>query len=606
MPASVDTEAFYDLPFPREKVWKIFAKTDWLNRALDFPEVAYTTQPLPEGGSAVFGSARIAGQALRWREWPFEWFEDKFYRVRREFSSGPLIESMMGVDFSPGAEGGTRLRVHASLTPRNVLGAVAVKTVILPRTNAAMAKVVAHVRDHLSGSAIPVLPKLPVSPFNAATFTDRMDRLARAVAEPASIERFRAWLSETPDVELTHIRPKALARQWGQDPWETLRTLLLATHHGLLQFRWEVLCPNCRTSRQPRTTSLGALRREAHCDVCGIRYDGEFDKSVELKFSVHPGVKRIEDQTFCLAGPGGKPHIVAQWLLAPGEERPFHWPSNTDSLQLKSLQVRQPLAVVQGSTNRSQLISVHGEQFLQTAEAETEGCRLRNPNPFPVQVALERTVWDEDILTAAAATNWQVFREHFAAEVISPNEEVVVGEQVILFTDLRGSTAMYHALGDAKAYARVRDHFSILRDAVERHHGGIVKTIGDAVMAVFSGTVDAFDALEEMFGGIEAANRSLPEGDHLTLKAGLHAGRCLAVNANDRLDYFGTTVNLAARLVDCSRGGEIAVSDEVFSRQILRTRLGDKLLAASPVQLVPRGFTEPVAVWLLPMKQTRI
>ena len=601
MPSPVITEAVFDLPFPREKVWRIFSKTDWLNRSLDLPEVAYTTDPLPEGGTAAFGSARIAGQSFKWREWPFEWVQDEFYRVRREFLSGPLAEGVVGIEFDLTADGGTRLRAHSNLTPRNVFGALVTRTVIAPRAAQAMARAVAHVRAHLGGAFIPILPKLPATPLDEGVFGDRMAGLARELSSPQTLERFRSWLRETPDVELTHIRPKALARLWREDYWDTLRTLLLATHHGLLQFRWEVLCPNCRSSRQPQTVSLSSLRREAHCDVCGINYDGELDKSVELKFSVHPGVKKIADQTFCLAGPGGKPHIVAQWLLAPNEERAVHWPIGLAGLRFRSPQVRQPFPIT-GEIITSALLIIAGKEGFGVEERATgEKSILRNPNPFPVQVSLEQIAWDDDILTAATATNWQVFREHFAAEVISPDEQVVVGEQVILFTDLRGSTAMYHALGDARAYARVRDHFSILRDAIGQHHGGIVKTIGDAVMAVFSNVTDAFKALEAMFAGIDRANGTQPESERLILKAGLHAGRCLAVNANERLDYFGTTINLAARLVDCSRGGEVAISDEVFSRPTLRNHLGTRLLAASLVQLVPRGFTAPVAVWLLPM-----
>ena len=125
-----------------------------------------------------------------------------------------------------------------------------------------------------------------------------------------------------------------------------------------------------------------------------------------------------------------------------------------------------------------------------------------------------------------------------------------MGEQSLLFTDLRGSTAMYHDLGDARAYAQVRNHFSVLSDAIQKNHGGIVKTIGDAVMAAFSNPGDAFAAAAAMFAGIAEANRQSPERQQLVLKAGLHVGPCLAVNANDRLDYFGTAVNLAARLVD--------------------------------------------------------
>jgi class 3 adenylate cyclase len=601
MPAPVVTEAVFDLPFPKEKVWKIFAKTDWLNRSLDLPEVHYSTEPLPEGGAAVFGSARIAGQSLRWREWPFEWVQDELYSVRREFSSGPLTEGVVGIGFTTTADGGTRLKAHSTLSPRNVIGAVVLRTVIAPRSAQAMARAVSHVAKHLAGMPVPILPKLPVSPLNEAALAERMARLATDIASPAVLEKFRAWLGETPDVELTHIRPKALARTWSEDPWDTLRTLLLATHYGLLQFRWEVLCPNCRSSREARTTSLVSLRSQAHCDVCGIRYDGDFDKSVELKFSVHPAVKKIEDQTFCLAGPGGKPHVIAQWLLAPAETRAVHWPTGMDGLCFRSPQVRQAFPVTRETLPDRSLVVAERQGFLVEETPSGHGTTLRNPNTFPVQVSLEQTAWDDDILTATTATNWQVFREHFAAEVISPDEQVVVGEQVVLFTDLRGSTAMYRAMGDAHAYARVRDHFSILRNAVEKHHGGIVKTIGDAVMAVFSDVLDAFQSMDAMFAGIETANAALSVEDRLTLKAGLHVGPCLAVNANDRLDYFGTTINLAARLVDSSRGGEAAISDAAFNRPRLRSHLGGRMDSASRIQLLPKGFAEPIVVWLLPM-----
>ncbi len=221
---------------------------------------------------------------------------------------------------------------------------------------------------------------------------------------------------------------------------------------------------------------------------------------------------------------------------------------------------------------------------------------------FRCQVALEQIAWSDDILTAAAVTNWQVFRDLFAAEVVAPGEQITVGEQSLLFTDLRGSTAMYHDLGDARAYAQVRSHFGVLSDAIQKHHGGIVKTIGDAVMAAFSNPGDAFAAAEAMFAGITEANRNSPERQQLVLKAGLHTGPCLAVNANDRLDYFGTAVNLAARLVDYSRGGELAVSDEIFRRTDVRRRFEQRLsLAAEQNQFIPRGFAGPVTLWLVPM-----
>jgi adenylate cyclase len=601
VPAVVNTEAFFDLPFPRSAVWPLFSQTNWLNHSLGLPVVSYKTEPLTEGGSAIFGSAKISGINLRWREWPFEWNEPEFHIVRREFLSGPLREFLGGIEFLETPDGGTRLRVHSRLTPRNQVGYWLARTVIAPKAVRELTRAVAHARKFLEGNVPLPLPKLSVSPVDEIILHTRAQALLQAGGDAIAVKRFTDWLRSAPDVELTHIRPKALARTWNVDTWETLRLMLLGAHHGLLQFRWEVLCPNCRSSRAPLTANLSTLKREAHCDVCQIRFDAEFDKSVELKFTVHPSVKEIPDQTFCLAGPGGKPHVLRQLLLQPGEMRDWKWPADRAGLRLRSPQVKQPLACETITGQGNGRIECRPDDFHFSADLVAAGWKIFNPNQFPVQVSLEQVAWSDDILTAAAVTNWQVFRDLFAAEAVAPGEQITVGEQSLLFTDLRGSTAMYHDLGDARAYAQVRGHFGILSDAIKKNHGGIVKTIGDAVMAAFSNPGDAFAAAEAMFARIAEANRKSPERQQLVLKAGLHAGPCLAVNANDRLDYFGTAVNLAARLVAYSRGGELAVSDEIFRRADVRRRFEPRLSSAEEKQFVPRGFARPVTLWLVPM-----
>ena len=120
-------------------------------------------------------------------------------------------------------------------------------------------------------------------------------------------------------------------------------------------------------------------------------------------------------------------------------------------------------------------------------------------------------------------------------------------------------------------------------------------------MAVFSNCGDACAAAQAMFQGITEANGKAAGDTQLVLKAGLHTGPCLAVNANDKLDYFGTTVNLAGRLAGFSRGSELAVSDEVFSRVDFRRQLGDYASTAAASRFTPRGFEKPIAVWLVPM-----
>src|SRR5260370_25131506 len=106
------------------------------------------------------------------------------------------------------------------------------------------------------------------------------------------------------------------------------------------------------------------------------------------------------------------------------------------------------------------------------------------------------------------------------------------------------------------------DHFGILREGVTRHHGGLVKTIGDAIMAVFTDPANAVGAALDIQRGIREYNAD-HRGQPLVLKLGIHQGTCIAVTLNERLDYFGTVVNIAARLESQSHGGDVVVSPSV-------------------------------------------
>ena len=88
-----------------------------------------------------------------------------------------------------------------------------------------------------------------------------------------------------------------------------------------------------------------------------------------------------------------------------------------------------------------------------------------------------------------------------------------------------------------------------------------MKTIGDAVMAVFREPAAALKAMIDAQSSLAAP----PDGSApLILKAGIHAGPCIAVTLNDRLDYFGSTVNTAARLEGLSTGDDVVISQAVY------------------------------------------
>jgi len=194
---------------------------------------------------------------------------------------------------------------------------------------------------------------------------------------------------------------------------------------------------------------------------------------------------------------------------------------------------------------------------------------------------LERTAWSDQAASASAVTALQVFRDLFATEALRPGEPMSVGSLTVVFTDLRGSTRYYREVGDAPAFGSVLEHLDRLRAAVAAEEGSVVKAMGDAIMAVFPRPACAVRAML-------AAQRAVA-GRPLALKVGIHSGPCIAVNQNGVLDYFGSTVNLASRLVGLSSGDDLVVSDAV----VADAEVAALALSAEPVvESRLKGFEE--------------
>ena len=218
--------------------------------------------------------------------------------------------------------------------------------------------------------------------------------------------------------------------------------------------------------------------------------------------------------------------------------------------------------------------------------------RLVNRDARPRTFIVESREWVKDALTAHRATTVQAFRDLFANETLRPGDEVGIAQVTLMFTDLKGSTALYERVGDAPAYGIVREHFAYLGQTVRRNDGAVVKTIGDAIMAAFPVPADGVRAALAIKAGIAEFNGRVGEVD-LVIRIGLHAGPSIAVTLNDRLDYFGTTVNLAARLGGESSGGDIVLSDAMLSDPGVALTLQGSAVSREVRRI--RGFDRAIA-----------
>lgn len=137
--------------------------------------------------------------------------------------------------------------------------------------------------------------------------------------------------------------------------------------------------------------------------------------------------------------------------------------------------------------------------------------------------------------------------------------------RTFVFTDIEGSTGKWELHPESMRDA-VANHDRILREAVDRHSGVVVKTTGDGMMAAFLDPVGAVTAAAEMVATLEQSDW----GDigSLTIRVGVHMG-----DAEQRADdFFGPTVNRTARIMGIGHGGQVLVSEAVEQR--IRGRLG--------------------------------
>jgi adenylate cyclase len=557
-------------PMPVSEAWRLLADTDHLNRTIGLPPIEFTTlpDPLVRGGQAkAFGVLPV-----RWREFPFEWVRERRYVVRREFERGPIEAVEVGIELTPDG-GGVTVTSFADFISANPAGRVLSRLGKTPVVGL-LDFCDRYLVRKASGKADPVPIPEQRTPVDSARLDRMVSDLRGRPVPPELIEALRERVLEGSDDQLVRIRPFALADTWRADRLDVLRLMLYATRAGLFELRWELMCPNCRVPKQ-EADSLARLPVEFHCEICGISYGADFDQSVELRFSVHPAVRAASDLVYCIGGPLRMPHIAAQQYLRAGEERTLTIASG-DPLNLRTIGSTRSLSIRPGPS-RSRMTQVkvtYADGRWVGPHSLLDGDRmelpqgavlsLRNQTGGAVLAVLEDAAWSADATTAAQVTMLQEFRDLFSSEVLAPGQQHAIRHIALVFSDLKGSTRLYEGIGDAAAYSRVNRHFDFIRQAVTRLDGTIVKTMGDGVMCAFQQLDDAMEAalaMQEQVGAWCQAEQIDPP---LVLKLGVHVGPVIAMTANDRLDYFGRTVNLAARLGDQSRGGDVVVLREVF------------------------------------------
>ncbi len=544
-----------------EVLWPILADTERFNRAVGLSRIS--VQPLEGAGAARFLIATtLGGFRVEYEERPAEFVENERFKFLRVLRRGPVRSIETGFELRPRGEA-TDVVLSLRIIPRWPLSGLTARFNGW-RTLRTFAREVARI-DSEAQSGRPIEIAGGATPADVSAFGRAAEALRAAVAQDlrALAEKLIEHVRSGPDVAVSHIRPFELADSWAAPRRDLLSICLQAVVAGLLELSWDLVCPSCRTAAE-RTPSLANLGERGHCQLCDLSFGLELDKAVEATFRPPRPVRDVDGGPYCISGPARTPHVVMQAFLPALSEVALPVPRRTGRLRLfvrggatASLEVRDDGPAVASAEA--------GEQVTPATLAVRPGGTLAVRSALPVEthLKLERSEWVNRAATAAMVGALPDFRRLFSGEVLAPGLALKVGRMALLFSDLSASTALYARAGDASAFRLVRDSFEVLRAAVEQNGGVVVKTIGDAIMAAFTSDEDAVRAAVAMQRAFPDFIRRYHYAEDVDLKLGIYSGPCFAVTANGVLDYFGQTVNIAARLQGQAKAGDLILPEEL-------------------------------------------
>jgi class 3 adenylate cyclase len=460
--------------------------------------------------------------------------------------------------------------------------------------------------------------------------------MLKQTADPAVADAIARLIENGEDHELNRVNVIDFSKHAGLDEERVISGFLHASRLGLFDLTWNVLCPGCGGVLDAHSTLKSLRHDDYHCGLCACGYEASVDEQVEVAFTVSPRIRRIAAHD-------------PNTLPIPEYFRQVFWSSGVDfnlesfaalsrevllkAIELPaggkdevSLQLPAEFVIVfEPVTHAAQFIDVQGEPTSEVqrlslsynnAHAPVETVTLR-PGPLLLSLdnragvrvlpsvliaadALHHLIGKrKPFLTAKRMLTNQTFRDLYKADNLNIDQRLKITSLTFLFTDLKGSTALYERVGDLAAFDLVRAHFHALLEIISSEKGAVVKTIGDAVMATFIRPEHALAAGLRMRAAMDALNAERGTAD-LVVKIGIHEGPCLAVMLNERQDYFGQTVNIAARVQSLSTSQEIHITGPVIDSPAVAAILHKAAITPIQKQAALRGIADKIVVYEIP------
>jgi class 3 adenylate cyclase len=580
----------FDLPGTPTQLWPFISDTSRLNRALGTAEMTFV-----EKEGKRYGSNKAGGVKHDWLEMPWNWVAEQWLTCMRIYERG-FMKVMFAIHHLERIATGTRAYLYYGAIPRGAFGATALR-LGFPTLERAYRRVLPQLAAQLDRARpeVLVMPPPPLAVDAEGRLASQRDALVSQGLPREAVEKLLDYIRTGDDADLHRIQIRERARAWKLDEQDLLRVALYATRAGLLSLSWDTICPHCRGLRE-ETDKMSGIEANGHCEVCAVDFTTDSEETIEVTFRVHSSIREIPDQLYCSAEPYKKEHIRLQQTLAPGAAatampplprgRYTVWAGHRGGWYL-DVDDDGP-ATVKWEDHPEGTIVRAG--LSPTIELHNDGSEVET-------FTIERATWSDDALRPGHLLSYQEFRDLFSEDYIGADVKLAVGEQTLLFTDVVGSTAFYASRGDPAAFVEIKRHFDEVFAIVTKNRGAVVKTIGDAVMATFVSPVDAVRASQLIHQAFHPDRTDTP----IRLRISLNTGPCIAVRLNANADFFGGTVNIAAKLQALAESYQIAMSERTYGAPGVAELLAAEGAALESLTYESKALREPVQVrrWTL-------
>jgi Family of unknown function (DUF5939) len=332
--------------------------------------------------------------------------------------------------------------------------------------------------------------------------TDAMFGVLRESADPDVTVAIERLVSEGRDLELCHVNVLDFALKSGLDEEPLIAAFVRATRIGLFELSWNVRCPGCGGILNANATLKTVHHEKYECQLCAAGHELTLDEMVEVTFTVTPRVRKIaaHDPETLPIWEYYRQILWSSSLDLPDAYEQVMEEAILDSVELQAggtavLSLPLPagrVVVFEPVTHAAQYLHVNGDPTRARQNISIVYSNVRAPTgsvdlqPGTLRLSLENrtnkrvlpAIWltgaavhkllskRKPFLTAKRLLSNQTFRDLYRADTLDVDQRLSITSLTFLFTDLKGSTALYERVGDLTAYDLVRAHFNVLTGIV--------------------------------------------------------------------------------------------------------------------------------------------